>query len=583
MKKSFPLLISLLTVFSLLSCGQNNDGPNNDDPTPSILIEDGYSYHPTSEPHINKQLHTLSVLGDIYSVWDHYRGDGVKVAVIDTEFRITHEEFYYEDGTSKVSDDSAHLYKFNNKVYVEVGKDKAGLLDEGDWHGTMCAGLLGSAVNQKGTTGIAPNCSLMLLKVDRSPEAIAKAFEYAADNGAKVVSISLGQYPNSAGASYGDIRFPAGYDLTKAFQKSINYAYNKGVTIVSAVGNDSKTTLTYPAGCDNVIGAGGLSSGSSIYLWNEGWEGSNYNGSKVYVDCFAPSQGIYTPGAQSDSGYMSAAEAKGTSFAAPIIAGAAALYFQKYPTAKNSDFERDLANSCTDISQYNQNKDTGWGALNIGKLLNIQEDIEELEYQSSTTLNRKATKLKIASNSYGFSTFHVWGMKFANGYGYQDFENYMVNEYGDRILTSNFNVNNTSKGWAYTDEHFVGDYYIKTTNRDVIFPWWVNDLSFQVLNGSKWLPENGGYKLSSLNGKNKEVTLTPTSTSVSYQVGALFNIDMPAITVNLHHNGEIVQSDVSCVYDIYFPTIKEEKFFVDIELKCLYLKRILRKDFDIYF
>ena len=214
MKKILPLIVILGSTLSLLACspnnGNNTESESESNQTPVITREKGYSYHPTSEPYINQQLHTMSVLGDVYSAWDYYRGDGVKVAVIDTEFRVTHEEFYFADGTSKITDDSAYLRKVGSSVKIEVGQNYAGIIDEGDWHGTMCAGLLGSGVNQKGTTGVAPNCNLMLLKVDRSPEAIAKAFEYAADNGARVVSISLGQYPNSAGASSGDIRFPAG-------------------------------------------------------------------------------------------------------------------------------------------------------------------------------------------------------------------------------------------------------------------------------------------------------------------------------------------------------------------------------------
>lgn len=592
MKKILPLVVILGSTLSLLACSPNNGGNNTEsesesNQTPVITTEKGYSYHPTSEPYINQQLHTMSVLGDVYSAWDYYRGDGVKVAVIDTEFRVTHEEFYFADGTSKITDDSAYLRKVGSSVKIEVGKNYAGIIDEGDWHGTMCAGLLGSAVNQKGTTGVAPNCNLMLLKVDRSPEAIAKAFEYAADNGARVVSISLGQYPNSAGAFSGDIRFPAGYDLTKAFQKSINYAYNKGVTIVSAAGNDFKTTLTYPAGCDNVIGAGGLANGSATQLWDEGWQGSNYNSSKVYVDVFAPSQGIFTPGAQSDKGYMSKAEACGTSFAAPIIAGAAALYYQKYPNAKPSDFEQALAKTCTDISSYNGNRNTGYGALNISKLLNLSEDKKPLEFASSTTISRKATKLNLVNNGTPFSTFHVWGMKFASGYSYMDFEAYLHNAVGARKLTSDFNYSTLTKynqAWSYTDENFVGDYYIKCNGNQLVFPWWVNDVSFQVIDGTRWLPENGGYSISSLSAKHKEVTVTATSTDVSTSVGTTeCTQDMPAIKADIYHNGAVVQTDVSCVYDIYYPYIKQDNFFVNEELTCLYLKRILRKDMILYY
>lgn len=588
MKKSKPLFLILLGIISLTACSQEGINPGDvvdpgETPIPGMKSQQRYSFHPTSEPHINQQLHTLSPLGDIYSVWDYYRGDGVKVAVIDTEFRITHEDFYFSNGKTKITDDSAYLYKSGNNVQIQVGRTQAGIRDEGDWHGTMCAGLLGAAVNKKGTTGIAPNCSLMLLKVDRSPEVIAKAFEYAADNGAKVVSISLGQYPSSSGASYGDIRFPAGFDLTTAFQNSINYAYNKGVTIVSAVGNDFKTTLTYPAGCDNVIGAGGLAVGSMTNLWHEGGEGSNYNGNKVYVDCFAPSAGIYTPGGQSDQGYMDGPNAKGTSFSAPIIAGAAALYFDKYPNATNKDFERDLANSCKDISSFNQNKNTGWGALNIGELLKINEDKKALEFEPSTQILSKGTKLKITNNSSNFKTYHVWGMKFALEYSYMDFENYLYNELGSRILTSNYNVISTASGWAYTDEYFVGDYYIKTANTEFVFPWWVNDFSFQVLDGSSWLPENGGYKLSNIGGKHKSYSVNATNSNVFCSVFSNnFEINMPAVEVDIYEGNKLVASETASVYDLYYPMINSDYFYINSTKDILFIKSVIRKNLNIF-
>jgi hypothetical protein len=153
-------------------------------------------------------------------------------------------------------------------------------------------------------------------------------------------------------------------------------------------------------------------------------------------------------------------------------------------------------------------------------------------------------------------------MKFASGYSYIDFENYLTNEIGNRILTSNFNVRTTSKGWAYTDEEFVGDYYIKNSDLSLILPWWVNDISFQVLNGELWLPENGGYKLSSLNAKHKSTEIRIENNSPVCYVGSSINIDMPAINVSIYNKGKLVQTDVSCIYDLYYPIIKADKFYI---------------------
>lgn len=460
-----------------------------------------YPSHPTSEPEINKILSTINPLGEISKVWNYYRGDGVTVAVIDSGFDIDHPEFYDANNKSCISEKSAFISSSNNGDITKlIGKENVKITD-GDSHGTMCAGILGSQVNNYGITGIAPNVELLLIKIDKKAFSMAEAFKYAADNGAKVISTSLGTYPNKNGQNYGDIHFEAGLDVSTIFNESINYAYKKGVTIVAATGNDRSTSLTYPAACKNVIGAGGLNGGSTTQIWDEGGEGSNYNGSTIYVDVFAPSSNIYAPGydVQTNS-HTFWNNGKGTSFAAPIIAGAAALYFEKYPSHTNLDFENTLKNTCQNISSYNNNKNMGYGKLCVNKLLNIEEDFKQLTFKPSTNITQSATKLSIIDEAgWDFRTLHLFDIKFKNGYGLSDFENYMARFYGKKIPTSSYKLEGTEKGWAYTDEGYIGDYYICVGNKDhaiattydYIFPHWVKSLKYQIVNNSNWLPEGG--------------------------------------------------------------------------------------------
>ena len=378
----------------------------------------------------------------------------------------------------------------------------------------MCAGILGSAVNGYGITGIAPNCELMLIKIDKKAYSMAEAFKYAADNGAKVISTSLGTYPNTNGQSYGDIHFKAGVDVSTIFNSNIKYAYDKGVTIVAATGNDRSTTLTYPAGCDYVIGAGGLNGGSMTEIWDEGGEGSNYNGSKTYVDVFAPSSNIYAPGYDTSKNthtYWSGG--KGTSFSAPIIAGAAALYFEKYPTKTNVDFENSLKNTCANISSYNNNKNMGYGRLCVNRLLNIEEDYESISYDKEGKIKQNATSLTIVDEAgWDLRTLHIWDINFKNGYGLSDFENYMNDFYGNRISTSSYQLEGTTKGWAYSDEGYIGDYFIcignqdhaKATSYTYVFPHWLKGLKYQIVNKQNWIPE-GGLSFNENNGYGKSI------------------------------------------------------------------------------
>lgn len=553
----------------------------------SYREERNYKYHPLSEPDVNKQLVTFNPLGNLSEVWNYYRGDNVLVAVIDSEFDYDHPDFINEDGISKVSEKSAYIYTSNNEVKVEVGRSKVDITSY-DSHGTMCAGLLGASVNQYGITGIAPNVDLMLIKIDKKATSMAEAFKYAADNGAKVISTSLGAYPSSTGQNSGDIIFSAGYDLSTAFNANINYAYSKGVTIVAATGNDRSTTLTYPAGCDNVIGAGGLNAGSQTKIWDNGYEGSNYNGSTTYVDVFAPSEGIYAPGYDTHTSsptYWS--DAKGTSFAAPLVAGAIALYYQKYPKATNKDVEKALQNACVDISSYNSNKNMGWGRLDVTKFLNIDEDIEKEEIIPSTSINQKATKLTIVDEAgWLFRTLHLFNLTFEEGYGYYEFERYLEHTYGKKVSTSSYQLEGTTRCYAYTDEGYIGDYYLCNGNvstgpnvsYEYIFPWWVKGAYYQIVNNSNWIPE-GGENFSLTNGYGKEINSyfwhKSDSDSGFIQVVETKEASSSFEAVKVNHNSNIIPHSI-------FDYFEEEGYYLDLNCEIPLERMLLNKDIIVY-
>ncbi len=324
-----------------------------------------YARDPKDEPLYSKQSY-LNYLGNIQSVWDEYRGDGVTLAVIDSGFRYQHAEFQLEDGSSKVLDTSATFTYSGGKVNVIKGRDKVGITD-GDSHGTICATVAAGSINGNGTVGVAPNCNLMLLKTDKKPKSIVEAFKYAADNGARVITISIGSYADYVGDLVND-----GSDLASCFNAALKYAHSKGVVICSASGNGGEmgipTEYTFPGASDYVIGAGGLASNSRASIWS----GSSYNSGKAYQFCdvFAPAQNLYSGCYFDRDGkhYDYDGGFNGTSFASPIIAGAAALYFQKYPTKTNVDFERALYRTASPL----QGEKGGYGAIDIASLLDYE-------------------------------------------------------------------------------------------------------------------------------------------------------------------------------------------------------------------
>ena len=568
-----------------------------------ILKNNKYDFHPLSEPSINEQLITFNPMGELSEVWKYYRGNNVLVAVIDSGFDYNHPEFFNIDGTSKISDKSAYIYTRNNSTNIQVGKNNVGISD-GDSHGTMCAGLLGASVNNIGITGIAPNVDLMLIKIDKHALSMAEAFRYAADNGARVISTSLGAYPNINGESSGDIHFPAGLDLSTVFNENINYAYQKGVSIVAATGNSKTTRLSYPAGCDNVIGAGGLNAGSQNKIWDNGYEGSNYNGNQTYVDVFAPSDGIYAPGfdvSKNKPTYWD--DAKGTSFAAPLIAGAIAMYYQKYPLHTNKDVEIALQKSCVNISSFNGNKNTGLGRLDIGKLLNINEDKKQVIYNPTTYLDKNSTRLTIIDEEgWDLRTLHLYGFTFEKGYGYAELDAFFSHYYGQRIPTSSYQKEGTIRGYAYTDEGYIGDYYLcignkvhaQPTEYEYVFPWWVKGFYYQVVNNSNWLPE-GGNQINTNNGYGKEVKAyfwydSSSSFDLTQVIAGNSYSSFKAVTINKIYisNNEIIntETEVSSIYDYYEKEVIDDPnfkgWFLDKQGTIPYQREIIKEDTTLY-
>ncbi|MFO0980198.1 MAG: S8 family peptidase [Planctomycetota bacterium] len=174
-------------------------------------------------------------------------------------------------------------------------------------HGTGCAGIAAAVINNgEGVVGIGPRCALMGLKCARDDgyffdDAVAPAFVYAADMGAKVTSNSY----------YGD-------GITPAQMDAINYAHAKGVLSVVAAGNDDRVAIYYPAGYDVSLAVGALETNDT-----KAWF-SNYG---TWVDVIAPGTSLVTTAV--GNGYMGFA---GTSGACPHVSGLAGLVFSQHPS-----------------------------------------------------------------------------------------------------------------------------------------------------------------------------------------------------------------------------------------------------------
>jgi cell wall-associated protease len=193
-------------------------------------------------------------------------------------------------------------------------------------HGTHVSGIIGAERNNgKGMDGIADNVRIMMIRAvpngDEHDKDISLAIRYAVDNGARVINMSFGKNLSPE---------------KKWVDEAVKYAESKGVLLVHAAGNDNAdvdTTdnfpnpefrnSTYTASNWITVGA------SSDPLAEPGFSSytasfSNYG--KKEVDVFAPGTRIYStiPGGKYE--YL-----QGTSMAAPVVTGVAALILEFYP------------------------------------------------------------------------------------------------------------------------------------------------------------------------------------------------------------------------------------------------------------
>jgi subtilisin family serine protease len=188
-------------------------------------------------------------------------------------------------------------------------------------HGTAMASIIAARTNnQTGMAGIAfANVQILPVKVIGEHKwggDVARAIYWAADHGARVISMSFSSEPRPGE------------------QEAIHYAWRKGCVLVAAAGNDGKE-VDYPAAYEEVLGVAGTDKGDHRWLWSS--HGSHAQISAPAVDVLA---------ARPARGYT---HLDGTSAATAIVAGAAALLLVYHPQMTNKEVVGRLIGSATPL------------------------------------------------------------------------------------------------------------------------------------------------------------------------------------------------------------------------------------------
>jgi hypothetical protein len=262
----------------------------------------------------------------------------------------------------------------------------------GDWrvdaqgHGTFIAGEIAANMDGQGIVGLAAEAPIQLLiaKVVRDDGTIPLAAEsaairWAADEGARVINLSLGGPRDPKDRPKDTFSQPEA--------DAVAYAYQKGAVIVAAVGNGDESPSTpwpyasYPAALPHVIGVSALTKSGSVPAFS--------NRDRVYNDIAAPGQEIFStfprdltalrptcqPQGYSDCGTDDYRRPEGTSFSTPQVAAAAALLISLDPALRPDQTAALIEHSADDVNAANgcsfcpllRDPYTGWGRLDVAK------------------------------------------------------------------------------------------------------------------------------------------------------------------------------------------------------------------------
>lgn len=237
--------------------------------------------------------------------WDLTKGNpNVIIAILDSGFDLGHEDM--------------------------VGKFTAGFDFEDndtnpDWdgevnHGIHVAGIAAAATNNaKGIAGSGFNCRIMPLRLGSVPTAdvSAAALIFAADNGAKVASMSYGRGIES-----------------QVERDAINYAWSKGVVLLASSGNDGTQNQNFPGAFTNVIGVGAT---------NAADQRTDFSTFGTWVDVGSPGAQIWST--VENNGYEAW---DGTSMACPMAAGVVGLMWSVAGPGTTATQIRNALESTTD-------------------------------------------------------------------------------------------------------------------------------------------------------------------------------------------------------------------------------------------
>ena len=223
-------------------------------------------------------------------------------------------------------------------------------------HGTAMASLMVAQPGTAGITGLAPAAKVLPIAVPLSGtddqkasagDPIDDAIRYAADHGAKIISLSLG-----------GSRVPPVDPCPQPEQDAITYAIGKGAVLVAASGNSgpNNPSVEDPAVCLGVVSVGAVDSNDQV---------AAFSSRHPFLTVTAPGVNIPTLSRVAGQAYRG----DGTSQATAITSAAIALIWSKYPTLTGRQIVARLL-ATLDHASSTRDPAYGFGIINPEKAIN---------------------------------------------------------------------------------------------------------------------------------------------------------------------------------------------------------------------
>ncbi|MFH0809084.1 MAG: S8 family serine peptidase, partial [Pseudomonadota bacterium] len=306
------------------------------------IAQPNYIFHAAEktpdDPYYPQEWHLPAI--DAPSAWQtRTNASAVIVAVIDSGVDYYHPDFYRDD-----NDTAGNFWPglWKGECPDFVNNDNEPLDDCSTHHGTHVAGIIGAAGNNAlGVSGVCWRVQIMPLKVlgqdgEGSEFDVAEAVRWAADHGAKIINLSMEREASPQEPQLG------------ALETAIATARSHGILVVTAAGNgnggnvginlDSAALKVYPGCFDeaNILNVAATTGADRLLA------SSNYG--KTYVDIAAPGASIWsTIDREATPPY---ALFSGTSMAAAVVSGTAALIWAERPELTLSEMKDLLISGC---------------------------------------------------------------------------------------------------------------------------------------------------------------------------------------------------------------------------------------------